>query len=147
MKIHYEAYLYKDTITTTDVDTEHPRQGNHRNRNQSTNSTSRSNSTHSMDYDNNNLPVLQDKPFDSSRKRNLPLCFVVGKDEVIEGLDIAVEHMTIGQIVEGTIPYLYAYGEQGYLPQIPPQSTLIFHVELLDFVSEDVIQRGRKWES
>ena len=145
VKVHYEAYLYKDSTTTTEVDS-NQMHNNQSNRNMNMANISRGNNTASTNHD-NKLPVLQDKPFDSSRTRNLPLCFVVGKDEVIEGLDIAVEHMTIGQIVEVTIPYLFAYGEQGYLPQIPPLSTLIFRVELLDFISDDVIHRGRKWQS
>ncbi len=89
---------------------------------------------------------IQDRPFDSSRKWNSPICFVVGKNEVIEGLDIAVRSIQLGQIVEVTIPPCHAFGEKKgrYLPpQVPPNSSLVFHVELIDFTNED--QTNRKW--
>lgn len=104
VKIHYEAYLYKNDGSNT----------------------------------------IEDRPFDSSRKRDLPFCFVVGNHEVIDGLNFAVQNMELHQTVEVIIPYLYGYGENGYLPQVPPQSTLVFHVELLDFTSGDVTQREWK---
>lgn len=86
---------------------------------------------------------IQDRPFDSSRKWNSPICFVVGKNEVIKGLDIAVRSIKLGQIVEVTIPPCHAFGEKGNLPQVPPKSSLVFHVELIDFTNED--QTNRKW--
>ena len=73
------------------------------------------------------------KPIDSSRKRNQPLCFVLVKGEVLQGWDVALARMCLGQITEITVPYLYAYGEEGYPPVVPPRSTLLFRVELLNF--------------
>jgi FK506-binding protein 1 len=60
-----------------------------------------------------------------------PLEFVVGAGQVIEGLDVCVQRMNVDQQVEVTIPYLYAYGEQGYPPKIPPRSTLVYRITLL----------------
>lgn len=81
-------------------------------------------------------------PFDSSRKRDLPFCFVVGKGDVVEGLDLALQQMTLGQMAEVTIPYMYAFGEGGYLPHVPAKSTVMFRVELLDFTHGDVTNRS-----
>ena len=89
-----------------------------------------------------NDDVIQNRrQIDSSRKRDVPFCFVLGKGQVIDGLDYAVQNMELHQTVEVIIPYIYGYGPNGFLPKVPPQSTLIFHVELLDFTSGDVTER------
>ena len=75
------------------------------------------------------------QPFDSSTKRGQVFQFRLGGEQVIEGLDVAVSKMSVGQEVEATIPYPFAYGVQGYPPVVPPRSTLIFRVELLRFTS------------
>jgi FKBP-type peptidyl-prolyl cis-trans isomerase len=144
VKIHYEAFLFKDNGTkNVNNNNSNTNSSNSSNSNSNSNNSTNSSNNHNHNHNHTNLP---EKPFDSSRKRNVPFCFVLGKEEVIEGLNVAVEHMKIGQLVEVTIPYLYAYGEQGYMPQIPPKSTLIFHVELLDFTDGDVLS-DKKWQS
>mmetsp|Transcript_14786 Transcript_14786/g.30309 ORF Transcript_14786/g.30309 Transcript_14786/m.30309 type:complete len:114 (-) Transcript_14786:244-585(-) len=75
------------------------------------------------------------KKFDSSRDRKQAFLFRLGMGQVIEGWDVAVSRMSRGQLAEVTIPHMYAYGEQGYLPIIPPRSTLVFKIELIDFTS------------
>jgi FKBP-type peptidyl-prolyl cis-trans isomerase len=74
---------------------------------------------------------------DSSRARQQPLKVKVGARQVLEGLDIALLHLVEGQQVEVTIPHLYAYGELGYPPKIPPRSTLVFQIELLRITERD----------
>ena len=71
---------------------------------------------------------------DSSRERNQSLQFEVGARHVIQGLEVAIQRMSKGQVAEVTIPHLYAYGHKGHLPEIPPRSTLIFRLELVDIV-------------
>ncbi len=61
--------------------------------------------------------------------------FKLGKGSVIEGMDVAVSKMSVGQIVEATIPYPFAYGVAGYPPVVPPRATLIFRIELIRFSS------------
>jgi FKBP-type peptidyl-prolyl cis-trans isomerase len=74
-------------------------------------------------------------PFDSSRKRRQAFCFRLGENQVIEGLDVAVSKMSLGEEIEATIPFPYAYGVAGYPPVVPPRATLIFRVELLQISS------------
>ncbi len=56
--------------------------------------------------------------------------FEVGAGNVIRGLDIVVQRMIQGEIVEATIPHLYAYGSLGLYPRIPPKADLLFVVKL-----------------
>ena len=66
--------------------------------------------------------------FDSSYKRGQPAQFPVGG--VIKGWTEALMKMNVGSKWQLVIPADLAYGEQGR-PGIPPNSVLIFEVELL----------------
>lgn len=70
------------------------------------------------------------KVFDSSRDSNVPFTFVVGSGQVIRGWDEGLIGMREGGRRILTIAPDYAYGSRGIGP-IPPNSTLIFEVELL----------------
>lgn len=69
--------------------------------------------------------------FDSSLDRNTPLDFTLGVGQVIRGWDEGLVGMRVGGKRLLVISPEYAYGEQG-AGAIPPNSTLIFEVELLD---------------
>lgn len=69
--------------------------------------------------------------FDSSVDRGDPFTFVLGEGEVIAGWDIGVATMKVGDKIKLTIPPGLAYGRDGYPGVIPPNSTLVFEVELL----------------
>ena len=73
--------------------------------------------------------LIDGTEFDSSYKRGQPAQFPV--TGVIHGWTEALEKMTVGSKWKLFIPSELAYGEQGNRG-IPPNSTLIFEVELLD---------------
>ena len=73
--------------------------------------------------------------FDSSHKRNAPATF--GVDRVIAGWKEALPMMKEGAKWQLFVPSKLGYGEKGSGSRIPPDSTLLFEVELLS------VQSGR----
>ncbi|MBT4062478.1 MAG: peptidylprolyl isomerase [Flavobacteriaceae bacterium] len=75
--------------------------------------------------------LLDETVFDSSYKRNEPIEFKVGIGQVIPGWDEGIMLLKKGDKARFVIPSNLAYGESGAGGVIPPNSTLIFEVELL----------------
>jgi FKBP-type peptidyl-prolyl cis-trans isomerase FkpA len=76
--------------------------------------------------------LLNGEIFDSSRDRGEPFDFILGKGYVIEGWDEGIPLMHKGEKGILYIPSYRGYGVQR-AGTIPPNSILIFEVELLDF--------------
>jgi len=70
--------------------------------------------------------------FDSSVERGEPAQF--GVTQVIAGWTEALQLMKVGDKWRLFIPYSLGYGETGSPPVIPPFSTLVFDVELLEIL-------------
>ncbi len=77
--------------------------------------------------------LLTGQKFDSSYDRGPPFTFRVGTGAVIKGWDEAFARMAKGERRTLIVPWWLAYGEAGRPPRIPPRSTLVFEVELVDF--------------
>ena len=73
--------------------------------------------------------LINGKEFDSSYKRNEPLKFPVTR--VIPGWTEAIQMMKVGSKYQLFVPSELAYRENGAGPEIGPNATLIFDVELL----------------
>ena len=75
---------------------------------------------------------IDGRVFDSSVERNQPAEFPVGG--VIAGWTEALQLMSVGSKWRLVIPSKLGYGAQGAGGSIPPHSTLVFEVELLDIL-------------
>lgn len=80
-------------------------------------------------------PDNKGKKFDSSIERKIPFGFMIGAGRVIKGWDEGVAGMKVGGQRTLIIPPDKGYGAQGGGP-IPPNSTLVFDVELMAVVGK-----------
>lgn len=72
---------------------------------------------------------IDGRVFDSSLDRGEPATFPLNR--LIAGWSEALQLMQVGDKWQLFVPSYLAYGEQGYGPEIGPNSTLVFEVELL----------------
>jgi FKBP-type peptidyl-prolyl cis-trans isomerase len=71
------------------------------------------------------------KKFDSSKDRDEPFTFNLGKGEVIKGWDEGVVGMKVGGERKLMIPSKLGYGARGAGDAIPPDADLVFEVKVL----------------
>jgi FKBP-type peptidyl-prolyl isomerase-like protein/tetratricopeptide repeat protein len=70
--------------------------------------------------------------FDSSHDRQEPFAFKLGVGQVIKGYDEGIAKLHVGDHAILVIPGKLAYGSKGVPNVIPPDSTLIFIIEIVD---------------
>jgi len=73
------------------------------------------------------------KKFDSSVDRGTPFSFQLGVGQVIPGWDEGIALLGKGDKATLIIPSELGYGARGAGDAIPPNATLCFEVELIDF--------------
>jgi FKBP-type peptidyl-prolyl cis-trans isomerase FklB len=79
--------------------------------------------------------LLDGTEFDSSYKRGQPATFPV--TGVIKGWTEALQLMPVGSKWQLFVPAQLAYGDRGAGPQIGPNATLIFEIELISIQQKD----------
>jgi len=77
------------------------------------------------------LTLTNGKKIDSSRDRGKAFEFTIGRGEVIAGWDQGLTRMSVGERAKLTISPDMGYGAKGVPGCIPPNSTLVFDVELI----------------
>lgn len=77
-------------------------------------------------------PDKRGNKFDSSKDSNNPFEFPLGGGQVIPGWDQGFAGMKVGGTRVLTVPPAMGYGARGAGADIPPNSTLVFEVELLE---------------
>lgn len=77
--------------------------------------------------------LMDGTKFDSSVERDEPITFMAGAGQVIPGWDEGLLLLKKGSKARFIIPSLLAYGDRD-LGKIPPNSTLIFDVEMVDVI-------------
>ena len=85
--------------------------------------------------------LLNGTEFDSSIKRGEPLEFPV--NAVIKGWQELLTLMKEGEKVQAWIPSELGYGAEGASPVIPPNSLLVFEVELLNVVTASPVDTAK----
>jgi FKBP-type peptidyl-prolyl cis-trans isomerase len=75
--------------------------------------------------------LINGKKFDSSVDRGEPFPFTLGQNKVIQGWELGVLGMKLGEKRRLTIPPQLGYGSQAVGDIIPANSTLIFEVEMV----------------
>lgn len=75
--------------------------------------------------------------FDSSYKRGEPFQIVLSNNRVIQGWILGLKGMKTGGKRKLWVPAALAYGERQIGNMIPPNSNLIFEIELLEVLTRD----------
>ncbi|XP_027301786.1 inactive peptidyl-prolyl cis-trans isomerase FKBP6 isoform X2 [Anas platyrhynchos] len=75
-----------------------------------------------------------DEPFCTNCTTKLPRLMKLGEDITLRGLEIGLLTMKKGEVARFVFTPVYAYGQQGCPPLIPPNATVLFEVEMLDFL-------------
>ncbi|XP_053941053.1 inactive peptidyl-prolyl cis-trans isomerase FKBP6 isoform X3 [Cuculus canorus] len=76
----------------------------------------------------------KEEPFCTNCHRRFPGLMKLGKDITLQGLEIGLLTMKKGEVAKFVFAPDYAYGQRGCPPLIPPSATVMFEVELLDFL-------------
>ncbi|KAF5296024.1 hypothetical protein FQR65_LT10327 [Abscondita terminalis] len=76
----------------------------------------------------------KDEPFDSTYLRKKPFVFTLNSGMTIPGIDLCTQSMKISEKSQFLVDPEYAYGPLGCLQRVPPNSTVLFEIEVLNYV-------------
>ena len=82
--------------------------------------------------------------FDSSYERNTPFTLTYGNGQVIKGWEEGLAYFPAGSKGTLYIPSNLGYGDRGIGNLIPPNSTLVFDIEVLKVQTEDEYEKEKK---
>jgi len=85
-------------------------------------------------------PERKGAKIDSTKDRGYPLSVMAGLNRMITGFDRAILGMRVGGKRTLVVPPRLGYGNREAYGVIPPNSTLIFDVELLDVVPQQNVR-------
>ncbi|XP_038231703.1 inactive peptidyl-prolyl cis-trans isomerase FKBP6 isoform X2 [Dermochelys coriacea] len=75
-----------------------------------------------------------DKPFDTNWYRRNSRLMKLGEEITLQGMEVGLLTMKKGELARFLFTPSYAYGALGCPPLIPPNATVLFEMELLDFL-------------
>nr|XP_020662988.1 inactive peptidyl-prolyl cis-trans isomerase FKBP6 isoform X1 [Pogona vitticeps] len=78
-----------------------------------------------------------DRPFDTNCFRKNPKLMKLGKDITLRGMEAGLLTMKKGELARYLFKPSYAFGALGCPPLIPPNATVMFEIELLDFLDSE----------
>eukprot|EP00762_Andalucia_godoyi_P002394 ANDGO_02675.mRNA.1 FK506-binding protein 2 len=81
--------------------------------------------------------------FDSSLDRGQPFDFTLGAGMVIKGWDQGLLGACVGEKRRIKIPAVLGYGDRGAGKAIPPNSDLVFDVEVVNIIETESRNHGR----
>ncbi|NXY48398.1 FKBP6 isomerase, partial [Ceuthmochares aereus] len=76
----------------------------------------------------------KEEPFCTHCPEDFPGLMKLGQDITLYGLEVGLLTMKKGEVAKFVFTPDYAYGQRGCPPLIPPSATVMFEVELLDFL-------------
>lgn len=79
-----------------------------------------------------NATFVDGKTFDSSHQRGSPKVGLIGEGRLLAGVDKGLQGMCVNERRTVTIPSHLAYGSTGAGDTVPPDTTLVFDIHLLD---------------
>jgi len=86
-------------------------------------------------------PDRKGRKFDSSKDRGAPLSVLLGVGRMVEGLDKGIQGMKVGGTRTLVIPPNMGFGgTRTAFGEVPPNSVLLFEVELLDVVQQQNVR-------
>jgi peptidylprolyl isomerase len=77
--------------------------------------------------------LFDERVFDTSLVRGKPSQFELGDEDVVKGMNEAIADMKLGEKRVLIVPPGLGYGDKGHFSVVPPNSYLIYDLQLVGF--------------